>query len=88
MSPELISIIVLVAMFIVASAPPINLGAMAFTAAYLGAFSAHHDPGCSRGLKPPVSSRLLAETGGFRPRPPATAMSPIRTRPEWRQRPK
>lgn len=35
MSPELISIIVLVAMFIVASALPINLGAMAFTAAYL-----------------------------------------------------
>ena len=35
MSPELISIIVLVVMFIVASALPINLGAMAFAAAYL-----------------------------------------------------
>jgi len=35
MSAELISIIVLVAMFIIASALPINLGAMAFVAAYL-----------------------------------------------------
>lgn len=35
MSPQLISIVVLLAMFIVASALPINLGAMAFTAAYL-----------------------------------------------------